>query len=850
MNKTLTLLAGLALGSIAAYAVPAKPGLRTIVQPDGTTVQAELRGDEYCSFYVDAQGTPMQMDASGYLRYVVADEAGNITLTADAAAATPAKAMRVFAARGAAERVRMGAVDPAEAAATVAANARAAEEGLPQKGIGLMGRMNFPLQGNIKSVVILVSYQDVDFTVSNPQEYYTNMLNQDGFSEYLGVGSARQFFVENSCGKFLPQFDVYGPVKLSHNRSYYGAQSGSSHDIRPSAMVTEACSALDATVDFSQYDLDGDDYIDNVYVIYAGQGQATYGGTDTVWPHSSYITTGQSHDGKILYRYACSNEWEYDRPDGIGTFVHEFSHVMGLPDLYSTQYVNTVTPGEWSTMDQGPYNGNGCRPPYYTAYERNALGWIDLTPMESGTSVELPSIVENQAYIIPCLRETEFFLFENRQKTGWDTSVPGHGMLVWHVDYDSDVFYRNNVNNDEDHQYVDIIEASGVANSSSTTAQSKYTFPGSLGNRHRSITPTTEPNLQPWVGPTISTEITNIYETNGLITFDVDGGDPGLDVPVANEATDVSAAGFTASWNEVAGADKYLLTVTGGKNSESEDVVVPFGESTDRTVVLPEGWVFTGASNDVYSTASFCGAAVPSLKFNSSGISLTSPVYKAVIERMSFFIRGAAAKESSTVIIEGRASEAENWKIVDKYVGVIDFNSKGQTLTCAFEGKALRQIRITFYTTSGKMAIDDVTLTMSDTYTETIEGYDRKEIASATSETVALTPEGTGIYTYFVEAANSKGARTKASNTITVDLSSYMSGVSDVAVGEGWNIATDGLQVVYTGTPGANVQAVNLSGAIVAEVNADATGNAVLTLPAPGFYIIAAPEGSAKTIVK
>ena len=140
-------------------------------------------------------------------------------------------------------------------------------------------------------------------------------------------------------------------------------------------MVIEACRQLNPEIDFSQYDLDNDQYIDNVFIFYAGQGEASGGSSDCVWPHSWEVEIaemGSQHifDNVHLNRYACSNEWELSalgygyRPVGIGTFIHEFSHVMGLPDLDSTQYVeDTFTPGAWSVMDYGPYNNYGCTPP-------------------------------------------------------------------------------------------------------------------------------------------------------------------------------------------------------------------------------------------------------------------------------------------------------------------------------------------------------------------------------------------------------------------------------------------------------------------------------------------------------
>ena len=176
-------------------------------------------------------------------------------------------------------------------------------------------------------------------------------------------------------------------------------------------------------------------------------------------------------------------------------------------------------------MDQGPYNGDGCRPAYYTAFERNALGWIDLKVLDSPSNVTLPDISNNEAYIIPTMIDTEFFLLENRQQRGWDTDVPGHGLLVWHIDFDKTVFNLNNVNNDETHQYVDIVEASNAPNSSSSYAQSRYTFPGP-NKLKKSITPKTTPCLQPWIGPAIDMYITKINEVSvqesNDITFEVD----------------------------------------------------------------------------------------------------------------------------------------------------------------------------------------------------------------------------------------------------------------------------------------------------------------------------------------
>lgn len=855
MNKVLTLLAGLALGGLTVYAVPAKPGLRTIVQPDGTTVEAELRGDEYCHFYVGADGKPMQKDATGYLRYVVAAADGTIALTADAAAAHDIQgAYRALANVGAAERVRMAAVDPAVAAATVSANVRAAANGetLPQKGMGLMNRQNFPTLGNIKSVVILVSYKDVDFTLPNPLDYYNRHLNQEGFSDYNACGSCRDFFVENSMGQFTPDFDVYGPVKLKYNRSYYGGDTSTRKDANAYRMVIEACDALDSQVDFSQYDLDGDGIIDNIYVIYAGQGQASYGGDDTVWPHSSTISNGPIHDGVRIGRYATSNEWEYQRPDGIGTFVHEFSHVMGLPDLYETTYsTGSVTPGSWDTMDNGPYNDSGCRPPYYSAYERNALGWMDLKLVSEPENVTLPSIgVSNEAYIIQTLRDNEFFLLETRMRHGWDLATPGKGLLVWHIDYDPNVFTQNLVNNNPNHQYVDIVECGGERG-----AASGYPFPGTGFAKKREISPSKNP-LQPWLGPVISHSITEIYERTrkddlSVMTFLINGGmNSELGVPEALAATDLSATAFTAKWNAADNAAAYALTVLAETPAEQANVDLPFGTETDKTVVLPEGWTFSGANNDVYTATAFCGAAKPSLKFNENGISLTSPQFAAEVATVKFFLRAAAVKDASMIVIEGRNESTDSWRSVAQLMDLTVVNTKGNTFDFDIAANHVRQIRITFYSTAGKAGLDDLSLTFGNSCTAVFGDYNAKNVGNELSHVVAVPEGGPVKFKYYVSAVDEDGISGAHSETISVDLSNFSGLGNIIADGGDWSVSANGLSVLYQGQPEAAVTAYTTTGATVATARADASGQAVLSLPTAGIYIIATPQGNAKILAR
>ena len=250
------------------------------------------------------------------------------------------------------------------------------------------------------------------------------------------------------------------------------------------------------------------------------------------------------------------NEWEGSRPDGVGTFIHEFSHVMGLPDLYATDYSTAFTPGEWSVLDYGPYNNDGCTPPIYSIYERYALGWIEPTVIDGPATIRLDNVMENKGCIIPTKRANEFFLLENRQQTGWDTFIPGHGMLVWHVDYNSYIWAQNTVNNNASHQYVDLEEADNIRSENTRAGDA---FPGT--SKVTSFTDTTTPSMKTWTGAKLNLPITDITETDGIITFNVAGGDINAGFSMADVRT-VPTVSVIGCDIVVRGASGLVVTVT------------------------------------------------------------------------------------------------------------------------------------------------------------------------------------------------------------------------------------------------------------------------------------------------
>ncbi len=554
------LLPAIALATaMTVFAIPAKRTPFTVTQPDGTELTVRLVGDEHFHYYLTEDDLVLvNVDDTYY--YGKADMlTKSIVSTGVVAHETALRdASEHTVLQNASRNLVMESLQSIDGDALSSKGTRRAAA-----GPGLFPGTAFPSIGEQKAIVILVEYTDVKFTIDNPLDYFNRMVNEEGFSDYGGTGSARDYFIENSSGQFRPQFDVFGPVTLAHEMKYYGANNYSGEDSRPEYMIIEACQQLDDEIDFTQYDRDGDGFIDNVFVFYAGRGENSGGSANSVWPHSYDIVYATStpyiFDGVRLNRYACTNETDGKRPDGVGTFIHEFSHVMGLPDLYTTTYTSAFTPGQWSALDYGPYNNDGCTPPYYSVFERYALGWIEPKVLDGSEIVSLNPITSNEACIIKTNNDNEFFLFENRQQKGWDTYIPGHGMLVWHIDYNSRIWENNSVNNSASHQYVDLEEADNILTEHSRAGDS---FPGTAGVT--SFTDDTKPSMKTWRGAALNLPITDITENNGVISFKVAGGIPLPAEVTLLEAADITPRSFTARWNGADDCDTYWLTVTEG----------------------------------------------------------------------------------------------------------------------------------------------------------------------------------------------------------------------------------------------------------------------------------------------
>lgn len=516
---TSMLLALLTAMPASVFAIGAKPGPLTVMQPDGTEVTILLMGHErnHCAYTSD--GYLLTVDSAGY--YVFADRNAEGQLIATTIRAT-APESRTSELNALISRIDKEAVNKAFHQTRLPRNNGG------RRGPGLFSS-TFPTTGEQRGIAILVEFADKKFTIDDPKDYFGRMLNEEGFSDYGATGSARDYYIQNSCGMFSPSFDVYGPVTLANNYKYYGQNDSWGNDLRPGQMVAEACQLVDDDVDFTQYDRNGDGLIDNVYVFYAGYGEADGGGANTIWPHSwelSSAVPGNTYffDDLRLEHYACSNELQRgNTPDGIGAFVHEFTHVMGFPDLYRTDGGTAFTPGEWDVMGHGSYNNNSRTPPNFSAYERYAFDWLEPQPIEKAGDLELlPLTDSNEAFIVSTANANEFFILENRQQTGNDKYLPGHGMLVWHIDFDQNVWDENAVNNNPNHQHVDIVEADGIK---TEISRSGDTFPGT--RNVTSFTATTNPAFVAWDKTPTPFDLYDIKESSaGIISMTVSDRTP------------------------------------------------------------------------------------------------------------------------------------------------------------------------------------------------------------------------------------------------------------------------------------------------------------------------------------
>ena len=341
-------------------------------------------------------------------------------------------------------------------------------------------------EGEKKGLIILVEFPDVSFKSEDPLQTWSDIANQEGYADNGAPGSVSDYFYNQSYGQFQLKFDVVGPFEAQHEYAYYGQNKDWGtptgwFDQNVGELVEEACLAASPQVRFADYDWNEDGEVDQVFLLYAGHGENDYWYKDStvIWPHAATLSfdwegyeNGLLLQGVRINTYACSNEINRSNHlAGMGAFCHEFSHCLGLPDLYDTKRGTSIV-GTYDLMDQGCYNNNSWCPVGYSSYERYACGWLTPDEIDDPLSVVAGTNPDDEltrvsllhflrpltAYPDVCIyRESpdaNDYLIENRQKESWDTYIPRAGLLAWHIDYNEQAWYENTVNIDPDYLRV------------------------------------------------------------------------------------------------------------------------------------------------------------------------------------------------------------------------------------------------------------------------------------------------------------------------------------------------------------------------------------------------------------
>lgn len=546
----ISILLLLLLTPLNVFAVPARRCPATLTQPDGSRFTATLKGDEYQNLLLTADGHAVVQDADGWYCYATFEADGSRHSSGvHVGDPYPAPADIPYAAIASAARARRQLASPEE-------------ENLMRR----LNRLNFSApaltragtqQSAVKhGIVILAQFQDIQFRFT--REDFVNMLTQEGYSVNGATGSAKEYFDSQFNGMYDFQFDVSKIVTVSKNRAWYGANNSNGNDVRPEEMVIEACRLVDADIDFSLYDDDGDGEVDNVFVFFAGGDAAEYAGDDCIWSHAWYIRDGAgknlSLDGKVINRYACGSECttkdfkNYNLMAPIGTFCHEYSHTMGLADLYDTDGSdNGQSDGVWywtSLMDGGNMNNGGNTPPFYNALEREMLGIAETELLPVGNVTMSPISQGGVAYRIPSNVEGEYYLLEFRYPESWDKYVGGKGLLVYHVDRSETIVhgysakmhwdFYNTVNCWADRQCMDLLEANPSAQGQaySRVGQGNY-YIGDIFfpyGSYSSINGSGPHKLEFWNGSTSLVQISAITLNDKILRMSV-SGEGSVEVP-------------------------------------------------------------------------------------------------------------------------------------------------------------------------------------------------------------------------------------------------------------------------------------------------------------------------------
>ncbi len=440
--------------------------------------------------------------------------------------------------------------------------------------------------GTQKILSLAIEFTDVSHSSSYPITTLQNRLT--------GTNSMKTYFEQVSYDNITIAGEAKGWYEAPETMAYYGAPEGGGSDSRNFyKLVREAVLDANPTVDFSKYDTNGDRIIDGICLVHAGPDEATGGGSDAIWSKQSVYPGTLRVDGVYVgYFFTVSEQ------SPVGVYVHEFGHMLGLPDLYDTDYSSTGA-GLWDLMGSGAWNNWGRTPGHLSAWSKVHLGWVTPTTISNYVEGREIMYVSGSPDVIklPTTTSQEYFLLENRYRAGYDRYLPGDGLLIWHIDNSVIQQYLNynRVNNNENRKGVDLEEASGTQDLDDR-GYNDGDNNDLWKNRLTGFTPDSTPNSRLYDGTDTKIRVFNISSAGTIMTIDIDFGGDSYAVFLDTMTPHMNAApGETMAYNITVGTrssvgDTVRLSLIGTHASwgtlEARDTTLDLGPKANRKVLL------------------------------------------------------------------------------------------------------------------------------------------------------------------------------------------------------------------------------------------------------------------------
>ena len=596
---------------IAPSNCPASPLPVTIVQPDNSIITVIGRGNLLNSWTETTDGYTVKLNTAGVYEYA-RKQNGNLVATGVKANDPANRNAQEINFVSSLQQSLKPAITPLKASILSQVNSQ-------------IQNKTYPTTGSVRVLALLIDYSDL-----------TNTFNKSDFDSLLygsnfrnGDGSFKYYYETASDSQLTVSVDVFGWYRAANSYVHYGRDSG--YD-KAADLVREAVDAAEvAGVNFANYDNDNDNRVDGILAVHSGPGAEQGSRTQYIWSHRWVLSGGNL--GSVVYDGVTINDYMINPETrirgaaqnlvGIGVFCHEFGHNLGLPDLYDTDNSNGDSEGigNWCLMAGGGWLGGEHRPINFSAWCRLENGWATTTPLTIGNSSSHtmnPSTTHpNDLYRINTTLSNEYFLLENRQKSGLDLELPGEGLAIWHINTTKTNSSGNRVNADENLKGVDLEEADGLNDLDNEVNRGDIgdLFPGSSTNR--TFDNTSNPNSQTYTNANTNLQLRNITENGALVSFDF-GPAP---VITCTGNTTLSAA--TGTFDDGSGPANYannlncswLIQPTGASTITLNFTQFNVDPTIDR-VAIYDGNSFTSPLIGTYT-----GTTIPT-NINSTGSSM------------------------------------------------------------------------------------------------------------------------------------------------------------------------------------------------------------------------------------